>query len=84
MRLVRIHVVGPDRDVGVISDRHQERVSGVGHERWGRRKLPLCGKGLLGLIFFEEPVYQFPPPRVRVISLKSALLEDTITGRKIV
>ena len=44
---------------------------------------PIVWKGSLGPDFFEEPVYQLPPPRARVISLKSALSEDTITGRKI-
>ena len=39
-------------------------------------------EGSIGPDLFEEPVYRFPP-RARMISLKSALLEDTITGRKI-
>jgi hypothetical protein len=43
---------------------------------------PIVWEGFLGPDFFEEPVYHFPP-RARVISPKSALSEDTITGKKI-
>ena len=48
MRLVRIHVVGPHRKVGVISDRHQGILSAVQeqilgyaplHHRWCTRYL---------------------------------------------
>ena len=48
LRLVRIHVVGPGREVGVISDRHQgilnavsERIEGYAplHHRWCTRHL---------------------------------------------
>ena len=60
----------------------EERVSGVGEERGGRRELPLCGRGPLGMISLKNQCISFPP-RARVISLKSAISEDTITGRKI-
>ena len=53
-----------------------------GREKVGTKGTPIVWKGSLGPDFFEEPVYQFPP-RARVISLKSALSKDTITGRKI-
>jgi hypothetical protein len=48
LRLVRIHMVGPDREVGVISDRHQgilnavrEEIEGYAplHHRWCTRHL---------------------------------------------
>jgi hypothetical protein len=48
LRLVRIHVVGPGREVGVISDRHQgilnvvrEEIEGYAplHHRWCTRHL---------------------------------------------
>ena len=48
LRLVRIHVVGPHREVGVISDRHQgilravqEQIPGYAplHHRWCTRHL---------------------------------------------
>jgi transposase-like protein len=48
LRLVRIHVVGPGREVGVISDRHQgilnvvqEQIPGYAsmHHRWCTRHL---------------------------------------------
>ena len=48
LRLVRIHVVGPGREVGVISDRHQgilnavqEQIPGYAlmHHRWRTRHL---------------------------------------------
>ena len=48
LRLVRIHVVGPGRKVGVISDRHQgiltvfrEQIKGYAplHHRWCTRHL---------------------------------------------
>ena len=47
LRLVRIHVVGPGREVGIISDRHQgilnavrEQIEGYAplHHRWCTRK----------------------------------------------
>ena len=53
----------------------------MGEER-GTKGTPIVWKGSLGPDFFEEPVYQFLL-RARVISLKSALSDDTITGRKI-
>ena len=53
-----------------------------GREKGGRRELLLCGRGLLGLISLRNQCISFPP-RARVISLKSALSEDTIIGRKI-
>ena len=55
--------------------------SGRGKEG-GQRELPLCGRGLLGLISLRNQCICFPPT-ARVISLKSALSEDTITGRMI-
>ena len=45
---------------------------GSGRGKGGRRELPLCGRGLLGLISLRNQCISFPP-RARVISLKSAL-----------
>ena len=70
--------------VGVEMSGESSRVKGFGSGRGkgGRWELPLCGRGLLGLISLRNQFISFPP-RARVISLKSALSEDTITGRKI-
>ena len=51
-------------------------------KREGTKGTPIVREGSLGPDFFKKPVYQFPL-RARVISLKSALSEDTITERKI-
>jgi len=63
---------GPSRGKGFRS----------GREKGGRRELPLCERGLLGLISLRNQYISFLL-RARVISLKSALSEDMITGRKI-
>ena len=55
---------------------------GSGRGKGEQRELPLCGRGLLVLISLRNQCISFSS-RVRVISLKSALSEDTITGRKI-
>ena len=53
-----------------------------GRGKGGMKGTPIVWEGSLGPNFFEEPVDQFSP-RARVISPKSALLEDTITEKKI-
>ena len=70
--------------VGVGMSRGSSRVKGFrsGRGKGGRKKLPLCGRVLLGLISLRNQCISFSP-RARVISLKSALSEDMITGRKI-
>ena len=71
--------------VGVGMSGESSRGKGFGSGRGrggGRRELPLCRRGLLGLISLRNQCISFPP-RARVISLKSALSEDTITERKI-
>ena len=55
---------------------------GGGRGKGGRRKLPLYEMSLLGLINLRNQCISFPS-RARVISVKSALSKDTITGRKI-
>ena len=71
--------------VGVGMSGGSSRVKGFGsgREKGRRIELPLCGRGLLVLIYLSNQCISFPP-RARMISLKSALSEDTITGRKIV
>ena len=53
-----------------------------GRGKGGMKGTLIVWEGSLRPDFFEEPVYQFRP-RARVILLKSALSENTITGRKI-
>ena len=60
----------------------REKGFGSGREKGGTKGTPIVWEGSLEPDFFEELGYQFSP-RARVISLKSALSEDTITGRKI-
>ena len=55
---------------------------GSGRGKGGTKGTPIVWEGSRGPNFFEELVDQFPP-RARVISLKSTLLDDTITEKKI-
>jgi hypothetical protein len=48
---------------------------GSGRGKWGMKGTPIVWEGSLGLDFFDEPVYHFPPG-ARVISLKSVLSKD--------
>ena len=68
--------------VGMSGGSSRGKGFGSGRGKGGQRELPLCGKGLLGLISLRNQCIS-SPPRARVISLKSALSEDTIIGRKI-
>ena len=68
--------------VGMFGGSSRGKGFGSGRGKGGRRELPLCGRGLLVLISLRNQCISFPP-RARVISLKSALSDDTITGSKI-
>ena len=66
-----------------MESRLEERVLTVREERGETKGTPIMWEGSLGPDFFEEPVYHPLPPRARVISPKSVLSEDMITGKKI-
>ena len=68
--------------VGMSGESSRGKGFGSGRGKGGTKGTPIVWEGSLGPDFFEEPVYQFLL-RARVISQKSALSEDTITGRKI-
>ena len=55
---------------------------GNGRGKVGTKGTPIVWEGSLGLISLRNQCISFPP-RAGVISLKSALLDDTIIGRKI-
>ena len=55
---------------------------GSGRGKGGMKGTPIVWVGLLGLISLRNQCISFSS-RARVISLKSALSEDTITERKI-
>ena len=68
--------------VGMFVRSSREKGFRSGRGKGGMKGTPIVWEGLLGLISLRNQCISFPP-RARVISLKSALSEDTIIGRKI-